>query len=57
MCEHKGSTPYIMHDYEFEEHRTKLDMIDGQVGGVIVKARAIRRGLYCLLAATMAFLL
>lgn len=34
-----------------------LDMIDSQIGQITQKARAIRRGLFCLLSAILAFLM
>lgn len=39
-----------------EQQQMLLDMIDSQITKVTVKAKAIQKGLYCLLSAVLAFL-
>ena len=45
-----------LHEHEVIEQQMLLDMLNSQIVGVTVKARAIQKGLYCLLAAIAAFL-
>jgi hypothetical protein len=40
-----------------DQRQRLLDMIDSQISKVTAKAKAIQRGLYCLLSAVMAFLM
>jgi hypothetical protein len=46
-----------LHEQEVVEQQLLLTMLDSQIVGVTVKARAIQKGLSCLLAAIAAFLL
>jgi len=46
-----------LHKHELVEQHMLLDMLDVQIVKVTVKARAIQKGLYCLLAAIAALLL
>ena len=45
-----------LHKHEAAELQMLLEMLDSQIVQVTVKARMIRKGLYCLLAAIAAFL-
>ena len=46
-----------LHEHEVVEQQMLLEMLDSQIAGITVKARVIQKGLYCLLAAIVAFLL
>lgn len=46
-----------LHTHEPSDSQLLLELIDSQIGKVTVKAKAIQKGLYCLLAAVLAFLL
>lgn len=45
-----------LHEHEIEEQEMLLDLLDSQIEQVTEKARIIKKGLYCLLAAIAAFL-
>ena len=45
-----------LHEHELDEQQMLLDMIDSQIEQVTDKAKMIKKGLYCLLAAIAAFL-
>lgn len=46
-----------LHEHEVVEQHLLMDMLDSQIVGVTEKAKLIQKGLYCLLAAMVAFLL
>ena len=46
-----------LHQHEVNEQQMLLNMLNSQIVGVTIKARAIQKGLYCMLAAIAAFLL
>ena len=46
-----------LHQHEVNEQQLLLDMLNSQIVGLTVKARAIQKGLYCMLAAIVVFLL
>jgi hypothetical protein len=46
-----------LHGLEDDEAQMLLDMLDSQIAKVTVKAKAIQKGLYCLLASVLSFLL
>ncbi|HEV3005797.1 MAG TPA: DUF2721 domain-containing protein, partial [Pirellulales bacterium] len=54
--QHKIELLEHLHQREAAEQQMLLDMIDSQIVGVTAKARAIQKGLICLLAAIAAFL-
>ena len=50
-------TGFLAGSFEAIEQQMLLGMLDSQIVGITVKARAIQKGLLCLLAAIAAFLL
>ena len=55
--QHKIELLENRHEHEAVEQQMLLDMLDSQIVGVTIKAKAIQKGLICLLAAIVAFLL
>ena len=45
------------HEHEVVDPQSLIDLIDSQIVAVTAKAKMVRNGLYCLLAAIIAFLL